>query len=288
MTITKKMAYSLGFLWADGWLMKNSKNIGLYIVTEDFNEIKDVLWELVPYNKVNVRYTDNPKHREQSGFNLCDEGIYTFLSENGYKDKSYCSAKDILESITPDLIPYFIRGFFDGDGTVSDTNSNTLSFTGHYEQDWSWLSDILTSLDIEHNYYQNISDGGSLSRISIYNIPNCVKLFNYIYPNMFYDFGLTRKFKKLSNIYNKTTDDYINKCILKRISQIEYFFHDTDTDTYFSICGEKNVYEFFKDKNKDLRGKNRFSGQKIIDKVGSVQKNYVFLHKERVKKHLGL
>lgn len=284
MEITDKIAYSLGFLWADGYLTKGTNNIGLFLKSEDFNEIKDIIFELIPYNKIVVRYTNDEKHREQSGFNYSNKEIAKFLTENDFREKSVLSAEKILNLIPKNKICYFLRGFFDGDGSVDSNRNNVISFTGSYKQDWDWLITLFNGLEIKNKKYTHKSNNGSLSRITLYNIQNCLKFFDYIYPNRTYDFGLKRKYDRLCEISKKISEEYIYKNRRNGITEVKYFFINNNTRELFEIVGEKKVYEFFKEKNQGLTKKEKYCGQKIIDKENTTQKDITFLRKERVKK----
>jgi hypothetical protein len=198
------------------------------------------------------------------------------------------SADKILKVIPNDKIFYFLRGFFDGDGSISSGRSNSLSFTGSYNQDWLWLIDLLNNLKINNKKYKHQSSNGSLSRISVYNIENCLKFFDYIYPDRVYNFGLKRKYDRFIEITKKLNEDVIYANRRKGITEVKYFFMKNDSGEKFEIVGEKNVYKFFKKKNEGLLKKDKYCGQKIIDNENTTQKDITFIKKERVKKHLNI
>lgn len=70
------------------------------------------------------------------------------------------------------------------------------------------------------------------------------------------------------------------------MTEVKYFFINNVSGEEFEIVGEKNVYKFFKEKNKGLLRKDKYCGQKIIDKENTTQKDITFIKKKRVKKHL--
>lgn len=287
MEITDKISYALGFLWADGYITKGSNNIGLFLKSDDFNEIKNIIKELIPYQKTTIRYTESNKHKEQTGFNFSDKKIANFLTENDYRYKSKVSADKVISLILKNNVAYFLRGFFDGDGTVCNKKgSHSISFTGSINQSWKWMITIFEELDIKYNLYKYESNKGSFSRITIYNIKNCVKLFDFIYPNKKYNFGLKRKYDSLNEIFFKLDDDYIYKSRRNGMTEIEYYFINNRTNEEFTVVGEKKVYEFFKCKNIGLKHKERYCGQKIIDKENTTQKDITFLKKKRIKKNI--
>jgi hypothetical protein len=283
--INDKIAYSLGFFWADGYINKKTKLIGLFIKSEDFNQIENSLFELIPFKNKIVRYENNPKHKPQSGFHITNSPVYDFLFENEYHNKSKVSPFKVLQLIPKNLHKYFIRGFLDGDGTITHKRSYSVSFTGHYEQNWDWLIDFFNDFNIKTNYYKYESENGSLSRITIYNIDNCIKFFDEIYPNNYFDFGLKRKYESLLEIKSKKDSNLIKSNKLKRQTIIEYSFKNNKSGEIFTILGEKNVYSFFKEKNKFLKKNEKYSGQKIIDKEKTTQNDIMFLGKKRIKKY---
>lgn len=119
-------------------------------------------------------------------------------------------------------------------------------------------------------FFKNKSKNGSLSRITIQNIKNIVKIFDYIYPNQKFDFGLSRKFSKFEEIKFKETFSYKEGIRKKRKkNNIKYIILNFETNEKFEFVGRKEMDEFFKEISKNLPKKSKI--------------NYQFLLKENFK-----
>lgn len=193
-------SYVLGFLWADGSIGNSKKcAISLEIVSEDMFYIKPILNKLGSW-KYYERQRMNWKPITSARIN--NRSLYQFLVECGYKDKSYKSAKEIIELIPPHLRKYFFRGLIDGDGSFYYNSKQYLrqfNLSSSYEQDWSYFSELLNELDIKYSiqYTERINKLGKINKSSCVRIVNkdgLKKLHNYLYSD--YDYiGLPRKYE---------------------------------------------------------------------------------------------
>ena len=194
----KELAYLLGYFYADGYLSnKKHKYPILDIIKSDSMTILDCL------NKLNMKYTVSYRFRknsknEQACIRISAKNSDIDLFRNILSDK--IEMNNIKNYIAEEDYPYFLRGFFDGDGCINLlVRSVRIYFYGSKNQNWLFLLNILDSLDIGYNYTINIRKGGKhqSSFICVSRKYDCVKLFEYLYPNFTYDFGLFRKYEKL-------------------------------------------------------------------------------------------
>lgn len=114
-----------------------------------------------------------------------------------YQNKSGASAKKILSHIPQSLHHYWWRGYSDGDGCFyysrSKKNHAVYSYSIYscYNQDWSFVSDILNKLDIFFSINKNTRTVGNSSHIRINRQAGIKKFGEYIYQGV--EFGLQRK-----------------------------------------------------------------------------------------------
>jgi|ERR1035437_3168210 hypothetical protein len=202
---TKEIAYLLGFLWADGYIVKNRNEIRLEIVNDDLIELFPLLDKTGSWN-YSVRNRGDKPIGLVTTFN---KEIHSFLIENDYDKKSYISADKILAKIPDDLKHYFFRGLIDGDGCFYLRNidnqkiKKTLIISGSHNQDWSFVSTICDELNLKHYIYQHQNENSSSSFEM--NGENAKLFGDYIYTNRLEDnIGLTRKYIK----YQKLTDSF--------------------------------------------------------------------------------
>jgi|GEM_PF-2288150 len=183
---TPEVAYFLGFLWADGYIVR--QEIRLSILTVDMDTIKPTLNKLGKWN-YNKRTRDGGKPICTAFTN--NKKLFDFLVDNDFKIKSGASADKILDKIPFHLKHYFFRGLIDGDGHIY-TRGVTISSC--YNQDWSYISNLTNFLNIKSYIYRSVSDNGKSSVIEMNGI-NALHFCEYIYNGIENDYiGLVRKY----------------------------------------------------------------------------------------------
>lgn len=191
---TPEVAYFLGFLWADGYIVKQELRLGILAV--DMGVIKPSLDKLGKWN-YNERVRDGEKPLCTASTN--NRKLFNFLVDNDFKIKSGASADKILNKIPPHLKHYFFRGLVDGDGCI---DKNGMSISSNYTQDWSYVSNLSDNLNINSYIYRKIQKSGKYSIIEINGI-NGLVFCNYIYKDREVDnIGLDRKFLKYLELKN--------------------------------------------------------------------------------------
>ena len=193
--------YILGLLWADGYLHPNKNRLELEINSNDFSDI-NVLFEEEIWSK----YYRSRKGRGS----VIRIGNYLNktcapLRDMGFSDKSRISVP-FINKIPKDLIKYFIRGFFDGDGNFyynEKLNLKQCSFSGTYNQDWGWLIKILKDLGVDYSVKQKKQNSGKYSIIQI-KTKSIFKLGDFMYGDYEKDkIGFKRKWEKYNKIIQK-------------------------------------------------------------------------------------
>jgi hypothetical protein len=246
MIFTKGLCYLLGYLWADSCVeskinptKKDPQNIqyriSLEILEVDGRCIEDLFKNTGLNWRIRTRARKNSKNIQMSftlnNFKTCNQSmdLLNFLINSGYQNKSG-SHYQVINKIPEEYRKYWFRGFFDGDGCmnvscITKGNHNSKAFRfyfyGPIEQKWDYVLDIFKSLDIQATY-QTISrkSGKHLSsHIMISSRDEILKIFNYMYPDNIYDFGLKRKFDKLYECF-----EYIPKQ--------KYFRKKENTETH--------------------------------------------------------
>ena len=105
---TEEQAYALGFLMADGH--NTGKQVGVKVKLSD----SDILDKIKNCFSENIKLQRNPKYVSFviSSYTICDN-----LRKLGIVEHKSYNEKNI-PGLNPELIRHFIRGYFDGDGTV--------------------------------------------------------------------------------------------------------------------------------------------------------------------------
>ena len=135
---TEEKAYILGLLYADGYnnTDRNSVNLGL---KESDKEILDKITNLIQPTKP-LQYVDTSASRKNIGFEnsqneyrlvIANKHISERLVELGCgKAKTHNLIFPTEEQVPSHLIRHFVRGYFDGDGSVSGDKQKQFCFVG--------------------------------------------------------------------------------------------------------------------------------------------------------------
>jgi len=202
--------YFLGFFWADGWLSDFSiRRIKFKINNIDFHDAITPnigrlgnFWNYREYDPP----SDKPHWKKSSVFEVSNLYLWQFLDQYDYQIKTGASACKILTAIPENLRHYWWRGYFDGDGNISDGRA---CFHACYEQDWKFLLDLGKILDIDFEIDREDRGDRKGSKGSISNYPYVKRLHNYMYQGE--QFGLKRKLDRfvdyLTNIRQKSSGD---------------------------------------------------------------------------------
>lgn len=205
--LSNENIYLLGFLWADGSLVKlknsNWMSLQFCIIEKDFEEIKNMFKNFSPNTGRSIRRIfpkpETPHWQIKNHWQLHKNvDLSNKFLELGFRDKTGGSCKKLLNEIPTSKQFLFWRGYFDGDGSIyCDKNQNYgISFKSCKNQNWDCLSELLKNLKIKHEI-RNITNKNSCgSEIRFHKYQDIFSFFNYIYPNQEYDFGLSRKYNK--------------------------------------------------------------------------------------------
>ncbi|MFN7656522.1 MAG: LAGLIDADG family homing endonuclease [bacterium] len=194
--------YIMGFLWADGYLHDTFNRLELYTTTEDFKTIE---W-LFDDNKWSISHRERVNKKPSTTLGLYQKNVCENFREYGYTGKSLYSP-NFLHKIPENIIHYFFRGFFDGDGCFyvsKDNKQKQCYLAGSYEQDWSWVEDRLKKLNIDYTIKRKTQKGGKEKYSIVYIKKSYIKNFGFfIYENYDIDnIGLPRKYNKFLQIIN--------------------------------------------------------------------------------------
>jgi hypothetical protein len=222
----KYFCYILGLIWADGYVEKNSNRVTVSIIEEDMENIKYIFKE-TGFWLEDYFNNEKRKFKNQLRLSISDKYFSEFLSQNDFKEKSKKSPYKVLSLISSKNIKYFLRGISDGDGCFYYNKKNYTRqyvISSTYEQEWSYISDILKLLDCKYEIRKVINKKGK-SKSSLIRITNkdIIKFGDYIYDDFF---GLERKFKIYKIIKNSYLENpYENRKIRSKkliINGIEY------------------------------------------------------------------
>jgi intein/homing endonuclease len=208
---TEEKAYWLGFIWADGWVHRSSNNSELGI------ELKETdTSHLEKFNKSlggNVEITHHINDQRDNDFMKIDftysckirlyrKKIVDDVCKYGIDENKTYNDIPIPPQIPDELVRHFIRGFFDGDGTVhyvKNIHTKQLKYI-IYNASYVMLESMRQELYKHGIYSQIIEDTRDIKRktvpcyrLVIGGLENTENFYHYLYDDM--TIFLDRKFE---------------------------------------------------------------------------------------------
>lgn len=209
---TKDKAYFLGFLSADGNVFEKSKKTKSIKMTLQYEDryILEVFKFCINCEK--PLYTIERDSRKYSTLELISNKMFDDLSKyNIIPNKTYLYEMPKLEK----FVSHFIRGYFDGDGSISisynkfnSPSQYNISISG-FEHNLLIIKNVLLENEIETIFVlDNRKYKYNFGQLVITNIKNKYKFLNFIYNNCDNLF-LTRKKYKADSFFLAIK----NKCL---------------------------------------------------------------------------
>lgn len=197
---TEDKAYFLGFLYADGNVGKNKNTISIVLSEKDLQILEDFKKYLKtnkPIYNVKGKYSINHKETKKVKIEICNEHFHKSLIKlNVFPNKSLSLTFPDVSIVPEHLIRHFIRGFFDGDGTIYKPNTSNfhhLGFISTLEMCQS-LQKILNSGKI---YKENRLQNKNVYYLKIFKKKDVERVCNFMYENA--NVFLKRKHEKYLN-----------------------------------------------------------------------------------------
>lgn len=190
----KKSCYWAGFIAADGCITKN--NIEICLKNEDIGHLEKFI------DFIGAKYPINDRKdgtsRVSIGSQKMVKDLYNYF--NIYANKTFTLS---MPKLPPNMIPHYIRGYFDGDGSIYCRNSLIcFDITSGSKRQIDDIKNYFLDIDIECNVYK-YKNKYSLRKSG----KKSIKILNKLYSDASYDILLNRKKEKF--------DSYIKefKCV---------------------------------------------------------------------------
>ena len=207
---TPDKAYWLGFIYADGFICKSENGNPVLGITlaepEPIEKIKIALKSNLPirsYKKVNG-YSDKSIEYKVA---FHSKQMVEDLEKWGCVERKTFKLK-FPDFLSEELIPHFIRGYFDGDGSVflhinKANNKEYVSLGAQFSGIHDFLFDMkqhFTFLNKEDKcLYQDTRKETNCWRIQLNSIIRTLKLYHYMYKDCPQEICLSRKREKFEN-----------------------------------------------------------------------------------------
>lgn len=186
-------AYILGLITADGGIAKTKNYVRLELKAEDKHLLEKIIELVAPGNKVS-------KDRECFYINFCSKKLVSSLLQYGLTPRKSLTLSSLPTNLIPkEFYPDYIRGLYDGDGTV--TMSGDYLRIGYNSGSKEFLENFKDFLCAETGMKVNKTYKGSVYFTSWGSRTDIQKFYEYIYkgePELF----LKRKYDKISKYVN--------------------------------------------------------------------------------------
>jgi len=175
---TEEKAYWLGFLYADGCVHSHNLGISLALHTKDIEHLSKLKQALNLKNKI-----QNVKGHNTKRLEFTDKQMHTDLIKQGCIPKKSLILKP-PENVPDHLIRHFIRGLFDGDGSIYIRKTVCragFSIVGS-KPIITWTKDVLRLPNkISEIKYSKTLDQITCFRISTSDNKKIKELYKYLY-----------------------------------------------------------------------------------------------------------
>ena len=195
-TQNSDMAYILGFLMADGNISTKNNRVQIALSAIDI----DILYQI--YNRLGgspvATYTYNG--RPYCRWQCMSVYMKKQLAEYDIIPQKTGYAK-IPKKLNPEYYPDFIRGYFDGDGSIYEDNAVGLDFVSHNPEILQDILDFFQSRGIKPVTI-HIDKRGNTNYYIRYRTESALKIYSILYSNPDC-LKLERKYEKFTDIIQK-------------------------------------------------------------------------------------
>ncbi len=199
---TPEKAYWLGFIYADGCLYKRDNHEGLLSITLKSTEDNILIMFKNDIESENpILYgkckKDENKYTEYTNLAIVSDILFNDLYNLGCKPgKTYNLEK--LPNIDNLLLPHFIRGFFDGDGSIYKIKNKYIRYGFSIVGTSNFINNLnnylSNELSIKFGLYKD-KRSKDLYSMRTTKRKELIKLYNYLYNNA------TRYLKRKKDIF---------------------------------------------------------------------------------------
>jgi len=169
----EEKAYWLGFIYADGYVSYDRNTFELSLSLKDIEHLK----RFADF----MGYSDNVKTDDyRCRFYVSNKHLKARLIELGViPRKSLTLTFPTSEQVPNNLIHHFIRGYFDGDGTIITKETSCVKLRISLLGTESFLKSVLYAVDIEKKVYK------TKSKVMYFAlaVKNSTKFCEYIYKD---------------------------------------------------------------------------------------------------------
>jgi hypothetical protein len=212
------MAYILGFIVTDGCLVEHQNGYNALNITNKNKEIlANILKALGSNHKISIKSRGGYPNLKYFQIQIRDQVIYKDLIGLGITPRKSKTIR--MPSVPSEFFCDFVRGCFDGDGSVTSWQDP------RWKRSWqirtvfsSGSRGFLTDMQDRLRQEAGLSPGSIQTLVREYNLCYCiadsVKLFNYMYGRVTVESLYFQDKKEKFNHFRKERPDVFNNTVL--------------------------------------------------------------------------
>lgn len=184
-TWIQESSYVFGLIASDGYVQNNNRrSIKIELNSKDVGILEQV--------KTEMKYEGIIARTKRGSVRMCinNAKLIEDLISKGMPEKNKTLAMKFPDSLPFDMLPHFLRGLMDGDGSiVRHGRQARLSFLGTKEL----LMSIRTKIGVTNKIYHQGREGGGVYRLNVYG-RQCKIILDWLYEDA--SIFLERKYDK--------------------------------------------------------------------------------------------
>lgn len=208
---TQNKAYILGFLFADGHNAMSKSTLTMSLQEEDFDILEKIRIELssdkpLEFLDYSNKHDFGYHYKNQYRMNVFSKHICDSLNNIGMTTNKSLTLR--FPTIDPILYSHFIRGYFDGDGTIKK-KTGSFGITSTFEFVNNVKSILDDSLGLKYGILTESScKNGITYDLNYHRKSETSKIFEWMYSDA--ELYMKRKY----NFYKEYFKDYINNSLV--------------------------------------------------------------------------
>lgn len=212
-------AYFLGLLYADGNVFMPEGRVSINIEQSDGYILQSLLNDVGSNMSIKLRTFNKPNHRPQNNISLSSKKLSEQLIKLGCVPRKSLILKFPTEEQVPShLIRHFVRGYFDGDGSVYMVKGKYKRLVFNLVGTIDMMNGFKKLMEKELNLgYRKIYKNGNVYSLSYGGNLQCKRIYEWLYKDC-EDLYLKRKKERFEDpnyqpaIYNITKKCLFDGC----------------------------------------------------------------------------
>jgi len=198
-----EIAYILGLIWADGSVILSNNKSKTPVIKHSCvkydSEHTNLIFEKLKWRNYESENLKSIVKNKMVVNWISSRELGNYLILNNYRNKE--KGTNIFKNF-PNFLSHFLRGFFDGDGcfTITKYSKNkykqsAVYFSSSSNQDWTFITEILDSLNVKYGMRINSDFMGKSSQLYIVDSLSIYNLCFFLYKDSD-GIRLERKYEK--------------------------------------------------------------------------------------------